>query len=211
MNRQAAAGGLALAALLAWASVPVERPALELVTAGAGEVVPPGYNRVMQVMADRATQLTPELRRALARTIAEEASRAGFDPLLILAVIDVESDFELGSVSERGARGLMQIRPATLNWLAEQAGIEDLSAALEADPTLDVRLGVRYLKTLQERFGSVDKALFAYNMGPAKFVRLLRTQGLGPHKGYLRAVKRDYAQLQRETGAPDDWTLATSQ
>lgn len=208
MSRRAAIAGLLLSGLLAWASVPVERPRPELVTVGAGEVVPPGFAQVHQVMADRATQLTPELRRMLARTIAEEAAKAGFDPLLILAVIDVESDFELGSVSERGARGLMQIRPATLTWLAEQAGIADLSLALEEDPTLDVRLGVRYLKSLKDRFGSLDKALFAYNLGPAKMLRAWKANELGQYKGYLRAIKRDYAQLQRETGSKEDWTLA---
>jgi soluble lytic murein transglycosylase len=209
MTRKAAVGGLAISALLAWASVPVPRPLPELVLVGAGDVVPAGYGQVLQVMADRAVNLPTGLRRQLARTIAEEAGAAGFDPLLILAVIDVESDFELSSTSERGARGLMQIRPATLGYLAEQAGIDDLAVALEKDPTLDVRLGVRYLKTLKERFGSVDKALFAYNLGPAKMIRVRKANELGRYKGYLRAVKRDYAQLQRETGIQEDWTLAS--
>ena len=208
MSRAAAALALGTAALLAWLSVPEVQPLPELVAVGTGEVVPAGYSQVLQVMADRATGLPVPLRRKFARTIAEEANAAGFDPLLVLAVIDVESDFEVGSVSDRGARGLMQIRPQTLNWLAEQDGIADLSAALEADPTLDVRLGVRYLKTLKERFGTLDKALFAYNLGPAKMIRVFRENGLAQYKGYLKAVKRDYAQLQRETGAKEDWTLA---
>jgi soluble lytic murein transglycosylase len=209
MNRWVAAGALCTSALLAWVSVPVVRPAPELIGAGLGEVVPGGYRQVLQVMTDRASALPVPLRRKLARTIAEEANAAGFDPLLILAIIDVESDFELASVSQRGARGLMQIRPQTLSWLAEQAGIEDLSAALDADPTLDVRLGVRYLKTLKDRFGSVDKALFAYNLGPAKMLRVWKENGLAQYKGYLKAIQRDYAQLQRETGAEEDWTLAS--
>lgn len=209
MNRWVAAGALSTSALLAWLSVPEVRPTPDLACVGMGEVVPGGYPQVLQVMADRATGLPVPLRRRLARTIAEEANAAGFDPLLILAIIDVESDFELSSVSERGARGLMQIRPQTLGWLAEQAGIDDLSAALEADPTLDVRLGVRYLKTLKDRFGSLDKALFAYNLGPAKMVRVWKENGLGQYQGYLKAIKRDYAQLQRETGTKEDWTLAS--
>lgn len=208
MSPRAAIAGLSISGLLAWASVPAQPPLPELVASGAGEVVPAGYAQVQQVLADRAAGLPTELRKALARTIAEEAGRAGFDPLLILAVIDVESDFELGSISVRGARGLMQIRPATLAWLAEQAGVADLPAALEEDPTLDVRLGVRYLKSLKDRFGSLDKALFAYNLGPAKMLRTAKANGLGQHRGYLKAVKRDYAQLQRETGAKEDWTLA---
>jgi soluble lytic murein transglycosylase-like protein len=179
------------------------------VLSGAGEVVPDGYPQVMKVMQDRAVNLEAGLRKALARTIAEESNAAGFDPLLVLALIDVESDFEQASISPMGARGLMQIRPQTLSWLAEQAGIDDVHSAMEEDPTLDVRLGVRYLKSLKERFGSLDKALFAYNLGPAKMIRVWQAHELGQYKGYLRAVKRDYAQLQREAGMKEDWTLAS--
>jgi soluble lytic murein transglycosylase len=209
MSRGAATVCLALSGLLAWASMPTNAPLPELVVSGAGEVVPGGYPQVYRVMQDRAVNLPPPLRRQVARTIAEEANAAGFDPLLVLALIDVESDFEQASVSIAGARGLMQIRPKTLEWLAEQAGIADLAAAMDEDPTLDVRLGVRYLKTLKERFGTLDRALHAYNLGPTKMVRVSRANELGQYKGYLRAVKRDYAQLQRESGMKEDWTLAS--
>src|SRR5512140_3486538 len=111
MSRRAATLCLLMSGFLAWLSMPVQRPLPELVLSGAGEVVPDGYPQVMRVMQDRATHLEPALRQRLARTIAEEANGAGFDPLLVLAVIDVESDFEQASVSPAGARGLMQIRP----------------------------------------------------------------------------------------------------
>ena len=45
-----------------------------------------------------------------------------FHPLLILAIIDVESDFEEAAISNKGARGLMQIKPSTLHFLAVMGG-----------------------------------------------------------------------------------------
>lgn len=212
MSRRAAIAGLSLSALLGVASLPAVQPARtapELALVGAGEVVPPGYSRVVKVLDDRATDLTPTLRQAFAEAIAEESARAGFDPLFVLAVIDVESDFLTRSVSAMGARGLMQIRPGTLAYLAEQAGIADLGAAFAEDPALDVRLGVRYLRDLKDRFGTLDRALLAYNLGPAKMLRVSKEKGLDQYRGYLRAVKRDYAELQREAGEPDDWALAS--
>ena len=89
----------------------------------------------------------------MSRAIAEEARRAGYDPLLILAIIDVESDFDLEAVSSRGARGLMQIQPVTLHWFAQKQGLRLTREEMAADPGLCVRLGVRYLRSLQDRFG----------------------------------------------------------
>src|SRR4051794_3518573 len=66
------------------------------------------------VLAKRAPELGLTLRRQLTVAIAEEARAAGYDPLLILALIDVESDFEEDALSNRGAKGLMQIQPTTL-------------------------------------------------------------------------------------------------
>src|SRR5262244_2025424 len=54
---------------------------------------------------------------------AQESWRAGYDPLMILAIIEVESSFEDEAVSPKGARGLMQIQPTTLKFLTKKEGI----------------------------------------------------------------------------------------
>ena len=105
------------------------------------------------VLAKRAPTLGLTLRRQLGQAIAEEARQTGYDPLLILAIIDVESDFEEEAVSEKGARGLMQIKPSTLHFLAEKQGLRLSREEVAADPALCVRLGIRYLRDLQDRFG----------------------------------------------------------
>ena len=117
----------------------------------------------------------------VSRAIAEEARRAGYDPLLILAIIDVESDFDVDAVSSRGARGLMQIQPVTLHWFAEKQGLRLTREEMAADPALCVRLGIRYLRSLQDRFGGdLSMALMAYNAGPDRIRQAIRERSSGP-------------------------------
>ena len=90
----------------------------------------------------------------LARDLANEAQ---IDPVLILAQIKVESNFNPVAVSSVGAQGLLQIMPETQIELA----ISD-----PFHPVENIRGGIRYQKTQLIRFSSVRKALWAYHNGP---------------------------------------------
>lgn len=163
------------------------------------------------VLAKRAPNLGLTLRRQLIKAIAEEAQRAGYDPLLILAIIDVESDFEQDAVSEKDARGLMQIQPPTLHFLAQKQGLRLSREEVAADPALMVRLGIRYLKDLHVRFGDLDLALMAYNAGPTKIRALQREKGpagLDPFRRYPAMVRRDFRRFREGQGLAGDWALA---
>jgi hypothetical protein len=92
--------------------------------------------------------------------VREEAARAGFPPELAEAVAYVESRFTPDAVSPKGARGVMQIMPATA------AGFQIDADALFETRT-NVRLGVQYLSLLLNQYGSVDKALANYVGGSA--------------------------------------------
>ena len=81
----------------------------------------------------------------------------GLDADLIKAVIYVESAGNPRAVSPKGAAGLMQLMPGT----AAELGLEDLF-----DPELNIASGTRYLRSLLDRFHSVELALWAYNAGP---------------------------------------------
>jgi soluble lytic murein transglycosylase-like protein len=88
-----------------------------------------------------------------------EAARAHrIDPALIAAVIRVESNYAPRAVSRKGARGLMQLMPAT----ARRLGV-----TRSFDPRENIRGGTAYLAELAFRFGetSVDLILAAYNAG----------------------------------------------
>ncbi|HEX8704937.1 MAG TPA: lytic transglycosylase domain-containing protein [Myxococcaceae bacterium] len=161
------------------------------------------------VLAKRAPDLGLTLRRQLGQAIAEEARKTGYDPLLILAIIDVESDFAEEAVSVKGARGLMQIRPSTLHFLAEKEGLRLSREEVAADPALCVRLGIRYLRTLQERFGGdLDMALMAYNAGPTRLRKAIKEGELEAFRRYPRAVRRDFRRFREGEGLGGDWALA---
>ncbi len=134
-------------------------------------------------------------RRLLARTIVGEAVGAGIDPLLVLAVIEVESSFDRDALSDRGAMGLMQLRAPTLRRELERAGLEP---DYPNDPVANVQAGIRYLRRLLDAFGHDDVALMAYNAGPNRILGYLR-EGEIPSRFhvYPRRVKAELRRLRR--------------
>jgi soluble lytic murein transglycosylase len=160
------------------------------------------------VLAKRAPAFGLTLRAQLGQAIAEESGRAGYDPLLVLAIIDVESDFLEGAVSDKGARGLMQIKPSTLHFLAEKQGLRLSREEVASDPALCVRLGIRYLRNLHDRFGDLDLALMAYNAGPDRIRQAMRENELDVFRRYPRAVRRDFRRFREGEGLGGDWALA---
>lgn len=103
----------------------------------------------------------------LARSVLRESTRHALDPVLVLAVIHVESRFDRNAVSSRGAQGLMQVQRIALDELVGEgklpAGRRDLR-----DPLVNVEVGVSYLAHLVEMFGDLPTALAAYNWGPSR-------------------------------------------
>ncbi|MFN0062323.1 MAG: lytic transglycosylase domain-containing protein [Myxococcaceae bacterium] len=199
--------GLALVLALrlsAWGPVEFVAPVANL------ESLPPAdFQLIDTVLAKRAPELGLTLRRQLGIAISEEAQKAGYDPLLILAVIDVESDFSEGAVSEKGARGLMQIQPTTLHFLASKEGLQLARDEVAADPVLCVRLGIRYLRDLQNRFGGdLDMALMAYNAGPTKLRQAVQAGRQDVFRSYPQLVQRDFRRFRRGVGLGSDWALA---
>lgn len=201
-----AAFALIASARLGPVLAPPEGPSVA--DAASLEQLPEDFPIIDAVLAKRAPELGLTLRRKLAVAIADEAERAGYDPLLILAIIDVESDFEEGAVSSRGARGLMQIQPSTLYFLAQKEGLRLSREEVAMDAALCVRLGIRYLRSLHDRFGDLDHALMAYNAGPAKLRAARRAKKLEPFLRYPRLVRRDFRRLREGEGLGGDWTLA---
>lgn len=86
------------------------------------------------------------------------------DPLMIAALIKVESDFDTNAKSHMGAKGLMQIVPETGQWIADHLDI-DFEKDRLYDPDYNVRLGAYYYEYLYEYYGDRDLALAAYNGG----------------------------------------------
>ncbi len=145
-------------------------------------------------LASRVPGLSERERIRLAAAILEEAELAELDPLFVLAVIEVESGCDPGALSERGAQGLMQLRPSTLRGEAARSA---LPGGDPSDPVLNVMAGVRYYRRLLETFKSPDLALMAYNAGPNRISGYLRSGGI-PERfhAYPRRVNSEFKRLR---------------
>jgi soluble lytic murein transglycosylase len=118
---------------------------------------------VARFMKD-STALWGGERRRVEAAIVRESRRNGLDPLLVAAVIQVESRFDPFAVSGVGACGLMQLMPPTAEWLLSR----DLKPAHLFNPVLNIELGTLYLSQLMDQFdGDLNRALIAYNAGPS--------------------------------------------
>ena len=92
--------------------------------------------------------------------IDECAEKYNIDNELIRAMIQVESGWNTDAVSNKGAQGLMQLMPRT----AAMLGVND-----PFDPAQNIEGGVRYISDLTDKYrGDIEKALAAYNAGPAR-------------------------------------------
>jgi soluble lytic murein transglycosylase-like protein len=127
-------------------------------------------NRTIQeiqaILERQQTGLANVTKEELAEVIYEESIRYNHDPKFILALIAIESSFQNWSVSERGAKGLMQIMPYVAQSLAQEIGIEWVGEEILFNPFVNIRLGIYYLSRMTNDFNNLGLALEAYNYGP---------------------------------------------
>ncbi len=118
------------------------------------------------------------------KLVREAAERHSVDPALVRAVIETESNWNPSAVSRRGAVGLMQLIPTT----AQRFGVNDLYS-----PQQNVDAGVKYLKTLLERYnGNLDLALAAYNAGEGAVDRAHGVPSFRETRNYVQRVQSAY-------------------
>ncbi len=112
----------------------------------------------------------------------EEACRLHqVSPDLVRAVIAVESEFDQWAVSSKGARGLMQLMPAT----ARRFGVSD-----SFDARANIMAGTRYLRLLLDQFaGDVELALAAYNAGENAVARYGGVPPFKETRGYVAKIQ----------------------
>jgi soluble lytic murein transglycosylase len=100
------------------------------------------------------------------QALLSAAREEGIDPALVAALILQESSYDAAALSRAGARGLMQVMPATGRRIARQKGVRFKRAGLD-DPETSLDFGTHYLRQMSERYGgAVEKVLAAYNAGP---------------------------------------------
>jgi soluble lytic murein transglycosylase-like protein len=118
------------------------------------------------------------------KLVREAAERHHMDPALVRAVIETESGWNAAAKSRKGAVGLMQLIPTT----AVRFGVYDAFS-----PQQNVDAGVRYLKTLLERYnGNLDLALAAYNAGEGAVDRAHGVPAFRETREYVQKVQNAY-------------------
>lgn len=134
------------------------------------------------VLISRASHVVNELALPLsdASVIREQAAAKHLDPALIAAVIYAETKFE-PRTSSAGAEGLMQIEPATAEFLAKLSGGYRFTTSDLGTPKVNVAYGSYYLRYLLEHYdGNEMLAVAAYNAGLAnvdRWVAKARAEG----------------------------------
>ncbi len=122
--------------------------------------------------------------------IVDSSSRYGVDPLLIYAQMNQESSFKLKATSYKGARGLMQLMPAT----AVRFGVTNIY-----DPKQNIEGGVKYMRWLLDTFGGdVNLALAGYNAGEGAVMRYgYQIPPYAETQEYVRRITARYNSIKR--------------
>jgi soluble lytic murein transglycosylase len=112
-------------------------------------------------------------------TIAATAVEVGLPPYLVAGIIRQESAFDPRATSPVGARGLMQLMPATAREMSRKVGLPYSPESLYR-PEVSIRLGAAYFREVLDGFdGNVALALAGYNGGPNRIRRLRAEAGPG--------------------------------
>ncbi len=122
--------------------------------------------------------------------IREISSRYNVDPLLIMAIIKVESDFNPHAVSVKNAQGLMQLTPIT----QLELGVKD-----PFDPYANIEAGIRYIKFLLDKYKHLELTLAAYNAGPTAVDRYGGVPPYKETKKYIKRVIKYYKKLKKRS------------
>jgi soluble lytic murein transglycosylase-like protein len=160
------------------------RPRTEAESAAASD---PNYAALAHGYAVSAAEID--------RAIQDSAQRHNVDANLVRAIIKVESNYNPGAVSRKGAMGLMQLMPSTA---------QQLNVSNPFDPEENVDAGVRHLKHLLDNFGGdLQLSLAAYNAGAGA---VTRNNGVPPYAETQNYVKR----ITQIYGSGDVHTLGAS-
>ncbi len=138
----------------------------------------------MEPFRPEALSSSLELQRRFEGVVRSASYRYDVDPYLVLGMIRVESNFNAYAVSHKGAKGLMQLMPATARFHKVRNAY---------DPVQNIYGGVRHFRLLLDRFdGNVQLALAAYNAGPGAVAKYNRIPPYRETRNYVRQVMGYY-------------------
>lgn len=161
--------------------------------------------RLAELLVEHAPELTPVDRARVASAIEAAQQAHQLDPLLVLAIIEQESDFNPQARGNRGSIGLMQVRPFVARDIAKRHGIPWTGPRTLLDPAANVSIGACYLGEMFEMYPDPALAIAAYNLGPYRVQRLV-SRGHNPRPKYLISVLARYQVFSSQFGPlePED-------
>jgi soluble lytic murein transglycosylase-like protein len=122
--------------------------------------------------------------------VEEAAAKERLEPALLRAIIKVESNFNHKAVSRVGAKGLMQIMPATAKDLGKKKALD------HRNPRANILAGAKYIRSMINQFqGDLKLALAAYNAGPNA---VIKHKGVPPYKETQGYVWKVLQELKKE-------------
>ncbi|NML18506.1 lytic transglycosylase domain-containing protein [Azohydromonas caseinilytica] len=165
----------------------------------AAPLAPPAVQPQMLPAPRRTPSLDSHGRRVLvvAPALLSAARANGIDPLLMHAIAHVESRHNPGAISHAGARGVMQVMPAT----GKRFGAGGDAERSLLDAHTNTQAGAAYLRTLQQRYGGdLTRILAAYNAGEGAVAKYNGVPPYAETQAYVREVAAVYRRLQQEFG-----------
>lgn len=146
---------------------------------------------------------SPQMIHNLTELVITNSRQFGYDPLLLLAVISVESSFDPNALGRfrsgnlSGALGLMQVKYETALEVAEMIGIDNLKREDLFNPEINLVIGTAYLTKLISQFGDFKLGLLAYNQGPGTIRETISGRQPLSVRYYERVLKNYYQLSER--------------
>jgi len=164
-------------------------------------VVTPRVIAPMVVSPGAAMPSEHSAEKKIDQMVRDAAKQYKVDPLLVHAVISVESNYNPHAVSPVGAQGLMQLMPGT----ARQLGVRNAFDAEE-----NIRAGVRHLRDLQDQYKDDRLALAAYNAGAGAVKKYGWIPPYRETQDYVYKVGKKYGDARKALAANNNQTAAAS-
>lgn len=132
---------------------------------------------------------------AYPRHFVDEINIAGqklnIDPFLVMAIIREESYFNESAKSRTNARGLMQLMPATANYMVSRLSVDMNNLADMENPRMNLYLGCNYIKYLHNKFNNDLLVVAAYNGGEGSVNKWLKTYNTSDYDEFIEDIPFD--------------------
>ncbi|HVO26502.1 MAG TPA: transglycosylase SLT domain-containing protein [Candidatus Margulisiibacteriota bacterium] len=159
-------------------------------------------NDVFTALSRCQVPLSVSDRWRLASAIHDESHRHGYDPLFVMALIQVESGCSPTARGEHGAVGLVQLKPSTARAVAKEAGLPWHGPEALTRPAENLQLALLYLSQLEEQFGDPYLAMVAFNRGPGRVGHMSLQRARRAR--YVKRVMERYDDLTEAAAATAD-------